>query len=187
MATFKNFKPSDDLGTQQLAKSSVARGVKTSIVELYPRLENVIDEIFPKKEALYLVKGKGDYAFMSFVLSEREEILFYQDKNGPWLPALRLLHKYPSMLAKMQVDTGAIKFVLRGAHIMAPGLTSAGGRVEDGIVSGTPVQVKAEACEHACAVGILTMSSEDLKGKPSGQAIENFHCLGDGLWRNGCK
>ena len=33
------------------------------------------------------------------------------------------------MLPEMRVDAGAIKFVLRGADIMCPGLTSAGGRM----------------------------------------------------------
>jgi malignant T-cell-amplified sequence len=187
MSTFKNFKPSDDLGTQQLAKSSVVRGIKSSIVEHFPRLEGVIDDIFPKKEAVYLVKGKGDFAFMSFAISEKGEILFFQDKDKPWLPSLRVVHRYPSMLPKMQVDTGAIKFVMRGAHIMAPGLTSAGGQIEAGVSVGSPVQITGEGCSHACAIGIMSMSSEDLQSKPTGQAIESFHCLNDGLWKNSTK
>ena len=32
----------------------------------------------------------------------------------------------PNMLPKLQVDKGAIKFILSGANIMAPGLTSPG-------------------------------------------------------------
>ena len=35
----------------------------------------------------------------------------------------------PFMLPEMRVDTGAIKHVLRGADVMCPGLTSAGGRM----------------------------------------------------------
>lgn len=37
----------------------------------------------------------------------------------------------PSMMPKMQVDRGAIGFVLRGSNIMCPGLTSPGGRMEN--------------------------------------------------------
>jgi malignant T-cell-amplified sequence len=36
----------------------------------------------------------------------------------------------PSMMPKVQVDRGAIKFVLKGANVMSPGITSAGGRME---------------------------------------------------------
>lgn len=35
------------------------------------------------------------------------------------------------MMPKMQVDYGAIKFVLRGSNVMCAGLTSAGGKMED--------------------------------------------------------
>ena len=37
----------------------------------------------------------------------------------------------PSMMPKMQVDKGAVKFVLRGSNVMCQGLTSPGGRMED--------------------------------------------------------
>lgn len=37
----------------------------------------------------------------------------------------------PFMLAHQQVDKGAIKFVLSGANVMCPGLTSAGAKLSD--------------------------------------------------------
>lgn len=87
------------------------------------------------------------------------------------------------MMPKMQVDQGAIKFVLRGANVMAPGLTSAGGAFEEGIEEESPVQVTAEGCTHACAIGLMSIKSDELKNKPTGQAIECVHALGDGLWK----
>lgn len=44
---------------------------------------------------------------------------------------MRMVHKYPDMMKKLRVDTGAIKFVLAGADIMCPGLTSAGATIHD--------------------------------------------------------
>ena len=41
------------------------------------------------------------------------------------------LDTVPDMMPKLQVDRGAIKFVLSGANIMCPGLTSAGGRLDE--------------------------------------------------------
>lgn len=56
----------------------------------------------------------------------------------------------PSMMPKMQVDYGAIKFVLRGSNIMCPGLTSPGGRMED-IPAGTVVVSHSTSClESSC-------------------------------------
>jgi malignant T-cell-amplified sequence len=40
---------------------------------------------------------------------------------------------------ELQVDRGAIPYVLGGAHIMCPGLTSAGGRCEGSLPADTPV------------------------------------------------
>lgn len=47
----------------------------------------------------------------------------------------------PSMMPKMQVDRGAVRFVLRGSNVMCPGLTSPGGRMEE--VSANSVVVSA--------------------------------------------
>lgn len=42
-------------------------------------------------------------------------------------------------MKKLQVDRGAIKFVLAGANIMCPGLTSPGGALDDEVAAETPV------------------------------------------------
>ena len=42
-------------------------------------------------------------------------------------------------MKKLQVDRGAIKFVLAGANIMCPGLTSPGGVLDDEVAEETPV------------------------------------------------
>lgn len=45
----------------------------------------------------------------------------------------------PNIMKKLQVDRGAIKFVLAGANIMCPGLTSPGGALDDEVGEETPV------------------------------------------------
>lgn len=45
----------------------------------------------------------------------------------------------PTMMNVVQTDRGAVKFVLSGANIMCPGLTSPGARMEVDIPEGTPV------------------------------------------------
>ena len=57
--------------------------------------------------------------------------LFFAQRDDVWFPTLRLLHQYPEMMPKLRVDTGAIKFVLSGANIMCPGLTSKGATMHD--------------------------------------------------------
>lgn len=45
----------------------------------------------------------------------------------------------PNIMKKFQVDRGAIKFVLAGANIMCPGLTSPGGALDEEVEAETPV------------------------------------------------
>ncbi len=90
------------------------------------------------------------------------------------------------MLPTIQIDRGAIRFVLSGATLMAPGLTSPGGRLpdaENALEKGTVVGVKAEGKEEVCMVGTLKASTEDVKTKGKGVVIDDGHYLGDGLWK----
>ncbi|CAE8603081.1 unnamed protein product, partial [Polarella glacialis] len=173
------FTPADFTHGQNQVKSSVQRAIKTKISEQYPRLDNVMKDIWPKDANMVIAKCKDH---ITMVVVEKVP-LFWQERDGPWLPTLRVLHKYPSCMPMMRVDKGAIKFLLRGATMMCPGLTSAGGRMEDDLPEGTPVQVLAEGTENACAVGILSMSTSDIKKVNKGICIDKIHYLDDGLWK----
>lgn len=60
-----------------------------------------------------------------------------------------------------QVDRGAIRFVLSGANIMCPGLTSPGASMTP-VEKGRVVAVMAEGKQHALAVGVTALSTEDM-------------------------
>ena len=68
----------------------------------------------------------------------------------------------PFICPLMQVDQGAIPYVLSGANIMCPGLTSKGANMTPGLAVGQVVTVIAEGKEHALAVGVLKMTSEEM-------------------------
>jgi malignant T-cell-amplified sequence len=53
---FKKFNASEDVAGRQNIKSSVQRAIRTKIVETFPKLEEYVDEIIPKKSQLSLVK-----------------------------------------------------------------------------------------------------------------------------------
>lgn len=73
---------------------------------------------------------------------------------------------------------------------MAPGLTSAGGRLPDPasdpddkeLEAGTIVAITAEGKEEICMIGILKMGTEETKSKGKGVVIDAGHYLGDGMW-----
>ncbi|CAG9474771.1 cell cycle regulator protein, putative [Plasmodium vivax] len=170
----------DNISSQNLMKSSVQRSIKATILKQYPKLEDFIEDIFPKKGPLFLGKCINHVT----VIIGNNELLFFQIRNGPWMPNLKLVHKYPFMMPQIQVDKGAIKNVLRGSNIMCPGVTSPGGKLDD-VESNTVVQIRAEDKEFACALGITTMSSKEILEVNKDICIENIHYLNDGLWN--CK
>lgn len=96
-------------------------------------------------------------------------------------------HQVPQAFPTIQIDRGAIRFVLSGAALMAPGLTSPGGRLpaegEPQYEKGQVVVVNAEGKEHAVMVGILKMGTDEMRKTKKGVAMEGGTYLGDGLWK----
>lgn len=176
---FKKFDEKESVsGTQQL-KSSVQKGIRTKLLELYPTLESYIDVILPKKDAFRIVKC---HEHIELLVNSAGDLLFFRQREGPWMPTLRLLHKYPFFLPLEQVDKGAIRFVLSGANIMCPGLTSPGAKMTT-VPKGTVVAIMAEGKQHAIAVGITSLSTDDISKVNKGVGVENCHYLNDGLWQ----
>ena len=99
------------------------------ISEQYPWLveNNVLEELLPKKQELMIIKLPEHVQ----LLVAGHTPLFFSTRDGGWFPTLRLLHKYPDMMPRLRTDKGAIKFVLSGANVMCPGLTSPGATIHD--------------------------------------------------------
>ncbi|KAK1759758.1 PUA domain-containing protein [Echria macrotheca] len=200
--------PSLTASPKQKLKSSIQRSLRNSLLTTYPLLTPYIDEILPKKASLDQVKLPDR---VSLFVIEGRPLFFQQDNNGVLVPHLRLVHRFPQAFPTVRIDRGAIRFVLSGATLMAPGLTSKGGRLpvpteragepvaegvpnegvdEDGhwsreLEKGEPVVVMAEGKEEACAVGVLVAGTKEVKEKGKGPVIEEAHFLGDGLWNLG--
>ncbi|XP_064990175.1 uncharacterized protein LOC135627793 isoform X3 [Musa acuminata AAA Group] len=145
----------EDISAQNQVKASVQRKIRQSIAD-----ENHLN--------LVLVNSVP---------------LFFNIRDGPYMPTLRLLHQYPDIMKKFQVDRGAIKFVLSGANIMCPGLTSPGGALDEEVLEETPVAIMAEGKQHALAIGYTKLSAKDIKTINKGIAVDNMHYLNDGLWK----
>jgi PUA domain protein len=144
------------------------------------------------------------------------ELLFFNSFDGQWIPSLRLIHKCiesirnyrfysykldPDIMTRYQVDKGAIKFVLNGADIMCPGLTSTGAKMDVDLPAGSLVVITAEGKEHAMSIGTLKISTEEMyvfdiissnndlfhnlrRSINKGIAIETLHYLNDNFWKN---
>ncbi|KAK0589896.1 hypothetical protein LWI29_019883 [Acer saccharum] len=175
---FKKFS-SEEVSAQNQVKASVQRRIRQSIADEYPGLEPVMDDLLPKKVPLIVAKCQNH---LNLVLVNNVP-LFFNIRDGPYMPTLRLLHQYPTIMKKLQVDRGAIKFVLAGANIMCPGLTSPGGALDDEVEAETPVAIMAEGKQNALAIGFTKMSAKDIKTINKGIGVDNMHYLNDGLWK----
>lgn len=65
-------------------------------------------------------------------------------------------------MKKVCVDTGAIKFVMGGANVMCPGLTSPGGKLDEDFEEGEMVAIMAEGKQHCMAIGQAKMSRDQM-------------------------
>ncbi|WMV12049.1 hypothetical protein MTR67_005434 [Solanum verrucosum] len=175
---FKKFSTEEVSGQNQV-KASVQRRIRQSIAEEYPLLEPVLEDLLPKKSPLIVAKCQNH---LNLVVVNNVP-LFFNIRDGPYMPTLRLLHQYPNIMKKLQVDRGAIKFVLSGANIMCPGLTSPGGALDVEVGAETPVAIMAEGKQHALAIGFTKMSAKDIKAINKGIGVDNMHYLNDGLWK----
>ncbi|RZC94072.1 hypothetical protein C5167_016766 [Papaver somniferum] len=170
---FKKFSH-EDVSAQNQVKASVQRRIRQSIADEYPGLETVMDDLLPKKSPLVVVKCQNH---LNLVVVNNVP-LFFNIRDGPYMPTL-----HPEIMKKLQVDRGAIKFVLAGANIMCPGLTSPGGVLDDEVAEETPVAIMAEGKQHALAIGFTKMSAKDIKAINKGIGVDNMHYLNDGLWK----
>eukprot|EP01083_Nonionella_stella_P060060 157051_1 len=195
---FKKWTKDDGVALKQ-AKSSVARKILSEISEQYPMLEADFNDIFPKKAALYLgectvfrmtIDDEGESIKkkekLTLVMNEQKEPWFVMTRDNGALPAVRTLHKYPNLLPHVQVDKGAIRFVMKGSHIMCPGLTSPGAKMEVDLEANTVCAVMAEGKEHALAVGLTRMSTQEIRSVNRNIGVETLLFLNDGLWSAPC-
>ncbi|NP_001134898.1 Translation machinery-associated protein 20 [Salmo salar] len=174
---FKKFDEKENVSSCIQLKTSVIKGIKNQLLDQFPDIESWLNHIMPKKDPVKIVRCHEHIE----ILTVNGELLFFRQREGPFYPTLRLLHKYPFILPHQQVDKGAIKFVLSGANIMCPGLTSPGAKLYPS-ASETVVAIMAEGKQHALCVGVMKMSAEDIEKVNKGVGVETVHYLNDGLW-----
>jgi len=159
-------------------KTSQVRAVRGRILEQYPDLGPYLDDIMPKK---YPLKTAKSNTVRSQLYVINNEVIFFE-REKDLVPALRLIHKYPFLLKKVRVDQGAIKYVLQGANVMCPGLTSPGGNLDEDFNEGELVGILAEGKEQCMGIGLAKLSRNEIRSVNKGHGLENIHYLGDPLW-----
>ena len=170
---------SENAATQQREQ----KRVRNEIEDQYQHCQALLEEIIPKKADITLVRCH-DGIMLVVTAAPPQHVLFFQSHGGPWIPHLRILHKYPKLLPRHQCDIGGCRHVLNGATVMVPGLKHAtGGAIAPAVEKGNAVALGIEGKQHACAVGVALMSSDEMAQESKGEAMDNMHYIGDGLWQ----
>lgn len=92
----------------------------------------------------------------------------------PFLGSAATLALFPAAV----VDEGAIKFMLKGADVMRPGIKS----FEPWGAAGKTVVVKEEKKGRSIAIGQSTVNSEEAQSMSKGVCLKNVHHVGDRYW-----
>jgi PUA domain protein len=111
------------------------------------------------------------------VLVENQIVAFV--KEGEAFLTIRGLLRYPATKAFATVDMGAVKFVINGADVMAPGIVDA----DESIAVGDYVWVRDVKNLKPLAVGVALVTGAEMKSKRPGKAIQSLFYVGDKLWK----
>lgn len=173
------FKKIENLGNIVKMNKSDSKKARKNLEKGFPEFEEYMEMLMPKKSNTFNMRLK-DNDKSELIIIESDPLFFKWKKQV--YPTLKVLHQFPHTMKKVTVDRGAIKFVLSGANIMVPGLTSEGGNLPD-CEEGEDVAIMAEGKEHAIAIGVTLMSSEQMREENHGIGIQVLHYVGDDLWR----
>ena len=98
---FRKFTKEDHIKSASAVRSSDQRSIRALILEQYPALEPFIEDIFPKKDSLIVCKCQN---YLQVLLDPKGEFIFFQCRQGPYIPTLRFLHKCTPCAAAFKRD-----------------------------------------------------------------------------------
>ena len=112
-----------------------------------------------------------------FYLFDVDQRVSFFSYNEIFLPSLKFIRKYNEIdMPVVQVDSGAVKFVINGADIFTQGIVSTDREFKE-----NTFVVVLNPQKAALSIGYSLMSSADLQNE-KGKGILNLHYLGDKIW-----
>ncbi|MCX6661465.1 MAG: RNA-binding protein [Euryarchaeota archaeon] len=113
--------------------------------------------------------------FTVILVNDSIDFIMYDNKV---VFALQGITKYQPKNNFVVIDMGAVGFIVKGADVMAPGITE----VDPMIQKGDSVWICDEKHRKPLATGIALMSGEEMKTKKPGKAVKTLHYVGDRFW-----
>ncbi len=148
--------------------------IKHTVTILEKYVENAA-ELLPKKgkTARYSLSESE-----SGIVVDKSNVIAIE-KSGHIFPCLRIVRRVKMKIGIIKVDIGAIRFVVKGADIMRPGIT----HIDEQINEGDLVLVIEEQKKSPLSFGIAMYDSVDMKAMQTGKCVKNLHHLKDTWWQ----
>jgi len=146
---------------------------RKEIKELLERIHQDIDSdfVFPNDN---IEKGTLEQCDLIFIDGAP---LFLEKDNDVFFTLVGLLQSKPRN-RYVVVDMGAVRFVINGADVMAPGIVDA----DESIQKNDMVWVCDEQHRKPLAVGRALLPGKEMKIATQGKAVTVLHYIGDPLW-----
>ena len=157
---------SSKLRNRHRLKSKEIRNIKNNIEQKYNDV--VIDE-----KSVFEV---GDHEDVKLIVVDNIPCFMYVEDNLVF--TLQGLNFFKPRSYFVVVDMGAVRFVINGADVMAPGIIDA----DENIKKDDFVWICDVKNKKPLAVGSALVSGVEMKNSESGKAVRNIHYVGDDVW-----
>lgn len=140
-------------------------------------LLNSLQQTWPASLALPKLKGIRIVEIdkkRNLFLAEAFAVVRLEGAVLPFLQSVDLLTRFPAV----EVDAGAVPFVVKGADIMRPGVTAFSGDFQPGAV----VVVRDQRYQKYLAAGHALLARAEAEAMRKGAVVKNLHHMGDKFW-----
>ena len=122
----------------------------------------------------------AEYGPWDIFLIDKKAMLMQIKKNddNKVFPTLRGLLEWSVQNRWIEVDFGAIPFLMNGADCMVAGIQSADAE----IIEGDLVWIRDETHKKPLAIGWAILDGPEMVTQSNGKGVETVHWIGDSLW-----
>ena len=151
---------------------------RKQVAPLLSRLESRFGIDLKREGAFLEVAEYGSWSLM--IVNREPHAVEIENEDGEVFAALTLRGLLANMPDKswLEVDRGAIPFLMNGADCMAAGIHAADQDIKDGDL----VWIRDQEHKRPLALGWACMDASDMVEETSGKAVKTLHWVGDELW-----
>jgi malignant T-cell-amplified sequence len=114
-----------------------------------------------------------------FVIIDGRFTFVSEGHGGAYLPYVGSADAV-GLFPSVSIDEGAVKYIIKGADVMRPGIS----KYDDWGEAGKLVVVREDQKGRAAAVGRTAVASSEMAELKKGNCVKNLHHAGDKFWNS---